>query len=489
MTNSYSASNFEPDSSNSNSSNHSSNNHSDSDSESEVVSSDSSANSCTSQMESFQSFHSGTQQNTQLGPSQIPFTNPIEQEIINVEFIDYSATIANINALSNAIASLSPQDQPVWFLQQLHQNFVAQTLQSFQNGFYMILSVPSIESPLTEGIRKYRQLINDWRQPTNENPHPIQTQQAKASRNAYWGFLSKERVAYASLELLANIEVELNNESLIQGTPVHLSKQIRVESFEIDVLRQGVGQSAIKGFRRVLPEAESNSYQLKIRRANCVLQVDTRHTIRDQLSAYQYDFNTVYVRSDRTRNSQVLDITPKAVQTLRSTISLSVNNPGLGSITASRVLLRSSVAQKPIFIGFSQPSSDQKVTSMGYVDLTHHYQGTIESSSIIGGVLSFVSIFFAIFILILLLLQRLKNGKIGWNHLILFGLLPQSIIFELEFGFREQKVYGWLPKRKCIEIGQMKKCQIIYSPFPLGPDVTKVWRSKRLLRWVIINHI
>ena len=355
----------------------------------------------------------------------------------------------------------------------------------------MILSVPSMEAPLTEGIRKYRQLINDWQQPTYQNPNPIQTQQAKASRNAYWGFISKEKVAYgrSGLELLANMELELNNKSSMQSTSVHLSKQIRVESFEIDVLRQGVGQSAIKGFRRILPEAESNSYQLKIRRVNCVLQIDTRHTIRDQLSAYQYDFNKVYVRSDRTRNSQVLDITPKAIQTLRSTISLSVNNPGLGSITASRVLLRSSVAQKPIFIGFSQPSSDQKVTSMGYVDLTHHYQGTIESSSIIGGVLSFVSIFFAISTLMLLLLQRLKNGKIGWNHLILFGLLAQSIIFELEFGFREQKVSGWLLKRKCIEIGQMKKCQIIYSPFPLGPDVTKVWRSKRLLRWVIINHI
>ena len=129
MTNSYSASNFEPDSSNQNSSNHSSNDHSNSDSESEFVSSDNSANSCTSQMESFQSFHSGTQPNTQLGTSQIPFTtqnlieqeivnvitnqNFIEQEIINVESIDHSATIANMNAFSHAIAGLSPQDQPV----------------------------------------------------------------------------------------------------------------------------------------------------------------------------------------------------------------------------------------------------------------------------------------------------------------------------------------------------------------------------------------
>ena len=321
----------------------------------------------------------------------------------------------------------------------------------------------------------------------------IQTQQAKASRNAYWDFLSKERVAYgrSGLEFLANMEVELSSESSMQGTPgqIHLSKQIRVESFEIDVLRQGVGQSVIKVFRRVLPETESNLYQLKIRRANCVLQVDTLNTISDQLSIYQYYFNTVYIRSDRprTRNSQILDITPEGIQRLRSAISLLVNNLGLGSITdcPSWVLPRGSLAQKAIFIGFSQPSSDQKVTSMGYVDLAHHCtsQGTIESSSMVGvgGTSSFVLIFFVISNFMLLLLQRLKNGKIGWNHLILFGLLPQSIISELEFGFKEQKVSSWLPKRKCIEIGQMKKCQIIYSPFPLGPDVTRVWRIKRLL--------
>ena len=98
-------------------------------------------------MESFQSFHSGTQQNTQLSTPQIPITdqNPIEQQIINVDFIDYSAMIANMNSIGHesSIASLSPQAQPVWFLQQLHQGFVAQTLQSLQNGFNMIPYVPS----------------------------------------------------------------------------------------------------------------------------------------------------------------------------------------------------------------------------------------------------------------------------------------------------------------------------------------------------------
>ena len=101
----------------------------------------------------------------------------------------------------------------------------------------------------------------------------------------------------------------------------------------------------------------------------------------------------------------------------------------------------------------------------------------------------------------------LKNGNTGLNQfsptqtpLVLFGSLPQSVISELEFELKQQKVNvsGWLPEkqyknlphigkgvsvcgvnpylnRTATILGRRKKCQLIYAPFPIGPDGTRAW--------------
>jgi light-independent protochlorophyllide reductase subunit N len=99
--------------------------------------------------------------------------------------------------------------------------------------------------------------------------------------------------------------------------------------------------------------------------------------------------------------------------------------------------------------------------------------------------------------------QQQEIGTKNSPNLILFGSVPNSVVFELSnelqsFGV---EVTGWLPAKRYTEfpiinekdfvcgvnpylsrtattLMRRRKCQLIGAPFPIGPDGTKAWIEK-----------
>nr|YP_010027150.1 ChlN [Acrostichum speciosum]QOS04101.1 ChlN [Acrostichum speciosum] len=95
-----------------------------------------------------------------------------------------------------------------------------------------------------------------------------------------------------------------------------------------------------------------------------------------------------------------------------------------------------------------------------------------------------------------------KNELIKSN-LVLFGSLPSSVASQLNLELKRQSVFvsGWLPSQKYNELPSLgegvyvcgvnpflsrtattlmrrRKCQLVGSPFPIGPDGTRAWIEK-----------
>lgn len=86
------------------------------------------------------------------------------------------------------------------------------------------------------------------------------------------------------------------------------------------------------------------------------------------------------------------------------------------------------------------------------------------------------------------------------KNLVIFGSLPSTVVSQLDFELKQQsiEVAGWLPSQRYTDLPKLdqntyvcgvnpfltrtattlvrrKKCQLIRSPFPIGPDGTRAW--------------
>jgi light-independent protochlorophyllide reductase subunit N len=100
-------------------------------------------------------------------------------------------------------------------------------------------------------------------------------------------------------------------------------------------------------------------------------------------------------------------------------------------------------------------------------------------------------------------LRQSKNNNIDTKNLILFGSVPNNVVYELTTELKNYgiEVSGWLPTKRYTELPIIKendyvcgvnpylsrtattlmrrvKCQLISAPFPIGPDGTRLWIEK-----------
>nr|YP_010478568.1 protochlorophyllide reductase subunit N [Chlorobotrys sp.]UVI60873.1 protochlorophyllide reductase subunit N [Chlorobotrys sp.] len=99
--------------------------------------------------------------------------------------------------------------------------------------------------------------------------------------------------------------------------------------------------------------------------------------------------------------------------------------------------------------------------------------------------------------------EQLKHNPSNSSNLILFGSVPNAVVYELtnELNSFGVQVTGWLPAKRYTEfpllnekdfvcgvnpylsrtattLMRRRKCQLIGAPFPIGPDGTRAWIEK-----------